>query len=193
MPHPMPRFLRPLGLLIPLLLTGCGSDTPGDGDGDGDPEPVVMTQFDRDMLAAHNAARRNVSPAASPALEDLTWDEQATRTAKAYAARCKFEHNAGRGNLGENLTAASSSAMGAQRVVQGWVDEAANYDHAANTCASGKVCGHYTQVVWRNTKALGCAVQECTTNSPFGSHGPNWTLWVCNYAPPGNYVGQRPY
>ncbi|NVJ08040.1 hypothetical protein HUW63_22710 [Myxococcus sp. AM001] len=189
----MPRSLRPLGLLLPLVLTGCGSDTPGEGDGDGDTEPLVMTQFDRDMLAAHNAARRDVSPAATPALEDLTWDEQATRTAKAYAARCQFSHNPDRGNLGENLTAASSSAMGAQGVVQGWVDEAAHYDHAANTCASGKVCGHYTQVVWRGTRALGCAVQECTTNSPFGDRFPNWTLWVCNYAPPGNYVGQRPY
>ncbi|QDE71896.1 hypothetical protein BHS09_35690 [Myxococcus xanthus] len=191
MPRPTPRHLRPLGLLIPLLLTGCGSDTPGEEDGD--TEPLVMTQFDRDMLAAHNAARRSVSPAASPALEDLTWDEQATRTAKAYAARCQFSHNPNRGNLGENLTAASSSAMGAQGVVQGWVDEAAHYDHTANTCASGKVCGHYTQVVWRNTRALGCAVQECTTNSPFGSQFPKWSLWVCNYAPPGNYVGQRPY
>ncbi|WP_426755725.1 CAP domain-containing protein [Myxococcus sp. Y35] len=193
MPRPMLRHLRPIGLLIPLLLTGCGSDSPDSEDGDGDNEPLVMTQFDRDMLDAHNAARRNVTPAASPALEDLTWDEEATRTAKKYAAKCQFSHNPNRGNLGENLTAATSSAMSPQNVVQGWVDEAADYDYASNTCASGKQCGHYTQVVWRNTRALGCAMQACTENSPFGAQFPNWTLWVCNYAPPGNYVGQRPY
>ncbi|ATB51151.1 CAP domain-containing protein [Corallococcus macrosporus] len=191
MPRPLLRRPWPLGLLVSALLIGCGSDTPSDGDGDGDNQPLTMTQFDRDMLDAHNAARRSV--ATSPPLDDLTWDEAATRTARAYAARCDFTHNANRGSLGENLTAASSSALGAQGVVQGWMDEAADYDYGSNTCASGKACGHYTQVVWRNTRALGCAVQECTENSPFGSRFPTWTLWVCNYAPPGNYVGQRPY
>ncbi|MFP2962061.1 CAP domain-containing protein [Myxococcus sp. 1LA] len=191
--RPMLRRPWPLGLLVSVLLTGCGSDTPDPGDGDGgeDTEPLVMTQFDRDMLAAHNAARRSVTT--SPPLSDLTWDEQATRTARAYAARCQFSHNPNRGGLGENLTAASSSAMGAQGVVQGWMDEAVDYDYGSNTCASGKDCGHYTQVVWRNTRSLGCAAQECTENSPFGPRFPTWTLWVCNYAPPGNYVGQRPY
>jgi pathogenesis-related protein 1 len=45
------------------------------------------------------------------------------------------------------------------------------------------MCGHYTQIVWRNTKAVGCAV---------GGKGAR-EVWVCDYDPPGNYVGQRPY
>ncbi len=185
------RHLLPLGLLNSCLLIGCGSDAPDPGDDDTD--PIVMTQFDRDMLDAHNAARRSVTPAATPPLEDLTWDAKATRTARAYAAKCQFSHNAQRGSLGENLAAATPGALTTQGVVDSWMSEAADYDHASNTCASGKICGHYTQVVWRNTRALGCAVQECTQHSPFGDRFPTWTLWVCNYAPPGNYVGQRPY
>ena len=43
--------------------------------------------------------------------------------------------------------------------------------------------GHYTQMVWRETTALGCGEAIC-----------NKTLIVaCNYDPPGNYIGRRPY
>jgi hypothetical protein len=72
-----------------------------------------------------------------------------------------------------------------------WAAEAPNYDYATNTCAAGQVCGHYTQLVWRATTQVGCATVQCTTGSPFG--GGNWTFTVCDYSPPGNYVGQRPY
>jgi hypothetical protein len=34
--------------------------------------------------------------------------------------------------------------------------EAADYDYKTNRCRAG--CGHYTQVIWRDTKELGCAV-----------------------------------
>lgn len=73
-----------------------------------------------------------------------------------------------------------------------WASEAANYDHGTNACAPGKVCGHYTQIVWRNTTQVGCATRECDKNSPFQGF-TRWQFWVCNYAPPGNYSGQRPY
>lgn len=40
--------------------------------------------------------------------------------------------------------------------------------------------GHYTQVVWRNTTEVGCAI---------ASDGRNDYL-VCQYNPPGNFTGQ---
>jgi len=39
---------------------------------------------------------------------------------------------------------------------------------------------------------VGCGVQSCSTNSPFMGF-PNWEIWVCNYAPQGNIIGQKPY
>jgi hypothetical protein len=39
---------------------------------------------------------------------------------------------------------------------------------------------------------LGCGVASCTENSPFGDGG-SWQIWVCNYDPSGNYLGERPY
>jgi hypothetical protein len=57
------------------------------------------------------------------------------------------------------------------------------YDYKSNTCHQGGPCGHYTQVVWSGTRELGCGV----------ARSPSREIWVCNYNPPGNYIGQRPY
>ena len=147
-----------------------------------------------EMPAAHNKARASAKPTPKPALPPLTWSPEAAKVAQAYAAECKFEHNKNRGKYGENLAAAAppGSKTNAE-AVEDWASEASDYSYASNTCAPGKVCGHYTQVVWRDTKHVGCATVMCNKNSPFGSQFPTWQLWVCNYTPPGNFVGQKPY
>ena len=38
--------------------------------------------------------------------------------------------------------------------------------------------GHFTQVVWKDTRQLGCGVAMCDGGE----------IWVCNYSPPGNFV-----
>lgn len=48
-------------------------------------------------------------------------------------------------------------------------------------------------IVWRDTLRVGCAHRTCDTNSPFGAQLPSWDFWVCDYEPPGNFVGRRPY
>ncbi|AEI64082.1 CAP domain-containing protein [Myxococcus fulvus] len=149
--------------------------------------------FARDMVAAHNLARSRAQPAPKPPLPPLAWSSAAQRKAASWAKACKFEHNPDRGDFGENLAAATPGAWTTSQVVKSWADEAADYDYRRNTCEKGKVCGHYTQVVWRKTASVGCATVMCNKNSPFGAQFPTWQLWVCNYAPPGNWVGQRPY
>ena len=73
--------------------------------------------------------------------------------AQAYAEQRVFEHNADRvsqqstfNSVGENLAVTTGSAN-YTRLVMNWYDENQDYDYAANSCASGQVCGHYTQVV----------------------------------------------
>lgn len=147
-----------------------------------------------EIVAAHNQSRAKTKPTPKPALPPLTWSEDAAKVARAYAAQCRFEHNKNRGKYGENLAAAAPPTSKTNtQVVQDWVSESGDYTYATNKCAPGKVCGHYTQVVWRNTTQVGCASVTCTKNSPFGAQFPTWQLWVCNYTPPGNYVGQKPY
>jgi hypothetical protein len=71
-----------------------------------------------------------------------------------------------------------------ERVVSIWVSEREFYRHRDNSCRRGKACGHYKQVVWRDTTEVGCAQRICEDMSQ---------VWVCHYDPIGNLSGQRPY
>jgi len=148
----------------------------------GNGEPAAMNG----MTAAHNVVRANVNPAPSSPMPPLTWSSEVAAVAQAHADKCVFEHSTN--SYGENIYATSGSST-PQDVLNSWASEVADYDYASDSCSG--VCGHYTQVVWADSLLLGCAVTKCTENSPFGS-GP-WEFWVCNYDPPGNYSGQKPY
>jgi uncharacterized protein YkwD len=161
-----------------------GSTNASTGSNMGDPEPPEQTG----MTAAHNLARANVSPPASTPIPPLSWDSELAAVAQAYAEQCIFEHSMGQ--YGENLYAESGLGSGPADVVKAWVDEAQFYDYDTGACSSPP-CGHYTQVVWADSLRLGCGVAQCDTNSPFGSGA--WVHWVCEYDPPGNWVGEQPY
>ena len=142
-----------------------------------DQEPAAMAG----MLAAHDAARRE---AGVPALQ---WSDTLAASAQRWAdtlraGGCNMRHSTTR-SFGENLAWAGGQTLSPAQVVDMWVSEKRTYDAARNTCAPGAVCGHYTQVVWRSTTQLGCAKATCGKSE----------VWVCQYTPPGNYVGQRPF
>jgi hypothetical protein len=178
-------------LAILLVVPGCDLFDPNGGGGPSPSDPT--TDLARVALQAHDQVRASAKPTPSPALPTTQWSAEVEAVAAQWAAHCVYEHNAGRGNLGENIAASSpgywSSIIG---VVQAWASEAADYDYASNSCAAGKVCGHYTQLVWRDSTLIGCAYARCTRNSPFQGVD-TWDFWVCDYSPPGNWVGQRPY
>lgn len=152
------------------------------------PKGTTGDPFAEGFVAAHNHQRASVSPTAKPALPPVRWNEDLAAQARGWAQRCDFRHS--KTDHGENLSARTDQAEPAT-IVAAWAAEAADYDHRQNRCASGKVCGHYTQVVWRDSTAIGCGVARCSGGGPFG--GGEWFMWVCNYDPPGNWKGQRPY
>jgi hypothetical protein len=168
-----PRSLS--AILLLLSLAACSR-------GGGEAEPVDVAG----ITAAHNAARAAVMPPADPAIPPLVWSGAVADVAQAWADHCTFMHSGGM--YGENIYASTNAAT-AQAVVDAWVAEARGYDYATDTCSG--TCGHYTQVVWRDSARLGCGVASCTQSSPFG--GGSWQLWVCNYDPPGNFAGMKPY
>ncbi|KAG0570887.1 hypothetical protein M758_6G187100 [Ceratodon purpureus] len=126
-------------------------------------------------LAAHNAARSELNVGLVP----LVWNDAAYAVAASWAAGCQFDHNANRGNYGENI--AWGTSLTATGAMKSWVAEKAKYDYATNTCSA--VCGHYTQIVWNTTTSVGCASADCGTS----------IFHVCDYSPPGNVGNDPPY
>ncbi|MEX8501228.1 CAP domain-containing protein [Leptothrix ochracea] len=145
------------------------------------------------MLADHNRWRAKVG------VPELRWADDLAQSSAQWAAkllkgqRCIMVHSQLPG-LGENLYWASPlmgsdgsvaiQTISTARAVDAWGHEDANYDLATNTCQPGKVCGHYTQLVWKTTQEVGCAKHICPASDQ---------VWVCQYRPAGNVVGERPY
>ncbi|CAI7924358.1 unnamed protein product [Closterium sp. NIES-53] len=168
---------------------GNGGDDSGNGGGDGGNggggggRSIDITG----ILEEHNKARQEVG------VPDLAWDDNVAATAQEWANNlasngCPLEHGGAEG-LGQNLYWLSPAALTPEEdrgAVQSWVDEKADWTPSPipDGCADGKMCGHYTQVVWRDTTHVGCASAQC----PDGSG-----MWVCDYSPPGNFVGQTPF
>jgi hypothetical protein len=144
------------------------------------------------MVAVHNRVRAGTLPAAEPALPPLVWAEDLAARAQAWSEACDYQHSDVQG-VGENLFATTGGVVAPDQVVDLWAWESRHYSYDTNSCAAGKECGHYTQVVWRRTARVGCGQTLCTQKSPFGQHFPEWMFVVCHYDPPGNVIGQRPY
>ncbi|PTQ32518.1 hypothetical protein MARPO_0097s0005 [Marchantia polymorpha] len=139
-----------------------------------------------EYLTPHNDARAGLNQGIPSLSWDITLESYATDWAATRAAAgddCALIHSGG--PYGENIYWSSGPSTPAD-AVQAWVSEEAYYDYATNSCSApeGESCGHYTQVVWRDTAALGCGSATCPSGALFV---------VCSYDPPGNVVGQFPY
>jgi len=77
--------------------------------------------------------------------------------AQAYAEDCTFAHSSSADRMGlvngvswvgENLYITSRGQYEgvAEDAIEAWYNEKSDYDYGSNTCAPGRVCGHYTQV-----------------------------------------------
>ncbi|XP_044531227.1 peptidase inhibitor 16 [Gracilinanus agilis] len=119
------------------------------------------------------------------------WDEDLAAFAKTYASKCVWGHNKDRGRRGENLFAITEGEMDLQLAVEQWYNEHEHYNLGNATCAEGQMCGHYTQVVWAKSERIGCGSHFCEKLE--GVMETNVHVLVCNYEPPGNVKGQKPY
>lgn len=160
------------------------------------------TKVSSDYVCAHNDVRATASPAPAAPLPLLAWNEDLARVAAAWAQNCTWEHNPDRSSqyraihgvnvyVGENLYVSSAASVSPDDAVAAWAGEAADYHYDTNACDDGKMCGHYTQLVWADTREVGCGMAVCANVA--GSSLKNATLVVCDYAPGGNIVGQKPY
>ncbi|WOG96849.1 hypothetical protein DCAR_0416187 [Daucus carota subsp. sativus] len=136
------------------------------------------------FLFAHNIVR------AAKWEWPLTWDNELEKYAKWWADQrqgdCELRHSFPEYEfkLGENIYWGSGSDWKPSDAVRAWAEEEKYYEYATNSCAEGQQCGHYTQIVWKTTRRVGCARVVCDSGDVF---------MTCNYDPVGNYVGVRPY
>lgn len=144
----------------------------------------VLPASANEFLNAHNSYRSQVG------VPPLTWSDTLAKQAQDWAnhlsSNRKFEHS--RSGQGENLWMGTSRKFSFTQMIGSWGGEKqyfvnGTFPNVSKTGNWAKV-GHYTQVVWRNTKEVGCAGVD-------GRDG-NYRL-VCRYSPGGNVSGQRAY
>ena len=140
------------------------------------------------MLDRQNAAR------SAAGVAPLTWSNALARDAQSYArvlARTgRFEHAVqpqGLGRQGENLWTGTRGAYSYREMVGHWIAERRDFVNGATPAFSRtgrwQDVAHYTQIVWRGTAALGCALASNAADD----------YLVCRYAPAGNVVGSRAF
>lgn len=124
----------------------------------------------QEILETHNELR---------ALHDapeLQWDNTLAEYAQRHASQCEFKHT--HGPYGENLAAGYPTAEAA---ITAWYDEQRYYSYTNPQFSMST--GHFTQLVWKSTVKVGCALVPCN-----GQHGTPGNYLVCEYSPPGNRI-----
>ena len=143
--------------------------------------------FDGRILAAHNRERQTLG------LDPLNWNpalaQSAQRWADHLAQTGRFEHAPENHSApeGENLWAGTKGYYTPEAMVNAWIREKRFFRPGTfpDNSTTGKVedIGHYTQVVWRATREVGCAEAASA----------NEDILVCRYAEAGNYRGEQPF
>ena len=144
----------------------------------GDLEPENM----KGMVARHNFWRAKLG------IAGLTWSDKMAKLAQDWANQlasrgCEMKHRPDN-RFGENIYWCSGFKATPLAVADSWADEQKSFNFTTLTCnGAWYECGHYTQLIWETTKSVGCGMATCG----------NQQIWVCNYDPPGNWQGQKPY
>jgi hypothetical protein len=148
---------------------------------------VAPSEFEHRILSAHNAERVALG------LQPLAWNAELARGARQWsehlASTGRFEHSPsipGETPAGENIWGGTPGAFRPERMVGAWIAEKKHFQPGVfpMNSTTGKVedVSHYTQVIWRTSRHVGCAI----------SRGGSEEILVCRYSAPGNVIGASP-
>ena len=148
---------------------------------------VARADFNTRLLQAQNEQRSTMH------VPPLAWNDALAKSARQWAlelaATGRFEHSPdspGEDPQGENLWAGTPRAFSPEAMVALWSAERRDYRAGVfpNNSRSGDVenVGHYTQMIWRSTRQVGCAT----------AMGRDEEVLVCRYSRAGNVYGERP-
>ncbi len=157
---------------------------------------LIIGQLDKDKLRAlqvHNDARNEVG------VSPLVWSEKLEQQALKYAKQIARTNNYKHSNTkdGENLAMFYEyeeskkvktyiySETPLYDASMAWYEEIKDYKYSKiKRFRIGPKIGHYTQMVWKDTKEVGIA-------SAISKNGKVYV--VARYYPVGNYLGEYPY
>ena len=163
--------------------------------------PLSPQDLNDHLLAMHNVerARLGVPPlrwSEKLARQSLRWARQlvSINQGKNADAPPDLEHSdtadyedPAEADEGENLWAGTRGAFTPEQMVNNWIDERRLFVNGPfpnnSTTGQWRDVGHYTQVVWRSTTEVGCAVAS----------GETFDFLVCRYLEGGNVLNEKPY
>ncbi len=121
----------------------------------------------------------------------LAWDSALAAAAAAYgtalARGSGLVHSppSARPGQGENLWMGTRNRYSLDSMFEGWAREKRIFRPgtfpAVSRTGRWADVAHYTQIIWRGTVRVGCAVHRTG----------EWDYLICRYAPAGNVNGQR--
>ena len=140
------------------------------------PNSLMTSAEATTMLEGHNLYRRQLK------LRDRVWDCRLAGNAQQWANKRVTAHDEF-SPYGESIFVATSPTIPVASALASWVNEKQFWNNQTGSCAAGKTCTHYTQMLWRSTTKIGCGLIR---NGPL-----TWkTFLVCNYDPAGNTGGK---
>ena len=156
----------------------------------------------------HNELRRKVAkgketignqPAAAN-MNELVWDEELAVSAQRWTDQCVSGHDHNRRvpsekfvgqNYAETSSSVNSGVTDYTKFVQMWYDEVKDFKSGVSSFKTGSpntgVIGHYTAVVWAETKKVGCGYVHIQKNGWYTK------IMNCNYSPGANLMGAPVY
>ncbi|XP_028175734.1 venom allergen 5 2-like [Ostrinia furnacalis] len=167
--------------------------------------PLTCQQI-KHFVDGHNLHRQDAAfghiprqPAAAN-MNALVWDEELAEKAARWAENGLFAHNPDRTvpskrweQIGENVfystiySPVGSVVPNLAEAMNGWFSEFMNYNFEPYSLEIAQAVGHYTQMVWAESTKIGCGISQKREN------GFVTTLFVCDYGPTGNFIGETPY
>ena len=143
-------------------------------------DSLDLDKIKKDILSTHNYHRSRHQA------DDLKWNKEIQVIAQAYSEKIAPGHslvhssNKYKGeSLGENLYMSYGGISGEQ-ASNSWYNEIDNYDFSSHSSSNGKATGHFTQLVWKDSKEIGCGAACDGT----------YCICCCNYYPAGNFIGK---
>lgn len=114
----------------------------------------------------------------------LTWSDELATDAQLWANKLAASEQMMHSNMqwGENIYY-SAVFSNPKDVVDTWASEQKYYNGEPISAQTVHLYGHYTQIIWSSTTQIGCAYAVSVNGNYY---------WVCEYSPPGNYIGLKP-